>query len=73
VGDISGWAVTRPEHGQLGIFWLDWSMSASAEPRENCSGGDRVPNQSSHEATDRWLNSGDQFEMMRHAGSISRH
>jgi hypothetical protein len=35
--------------------------------------GDRKPNQSSHEETDRRLNSGDQLEMMRCAGSISRH
>jgi hypothetical protein len=26
----SGLAVTRPEHGQLGFFCLDWSMGASA-------------------------------------------
>jgi hypothetical protein len=27
-------AVTRPEHGQLGFFCLDWSMSALAIMRE---------------------------------------
>jgi hypothetical protein len=29
-GVTSGWPVTRPEHGQLGFFCLDWSMRASA-------------------------------------------
>jgi hypothetical protein len=29
-GVTSGWPVTRPEHGQLGFFCLDWSMGASA-------------------------------------------
>ena len=26
----SGWAVTRPEHGQLGFLRLDWAMRDSA-------------------------------------------